>query len=322
MQYADYDRAAVYAASQRAEVLIEALPWIKDMTGQTVVIKYGGAAMTDANLRSMVIQDIVLMKLIGLNPIVVHGGGKDITELCEKLSIPVEFKDGMRVTTPETMDVVSMALLGRVNAELVAGMNLHGHIAVGLSGASAGLMKAKCLDESLGRVGLITDIDTTLIQDLVAGDYIPVIATVAYGEEGEAYNINADVAAGQIAAAIGARKVIFLTDVDGLYQDFSDKTTLISRLSLDEARDLVESGILAKGMIPKINACVTALNAGVTTAHILNGTSAHSMLLEVFTDRGIGTMIYRDEPEPDFVEFPLTNLAAKISAAQEEGSQK
>ena len=308
MQYADYDRAAVYAASQRAEVLIEALPWIKDMTGQTVVIKYGGAAMTDANLRSMVIQDIVLMKLIGLNPIVVHGGGKDITELCEKLSIPVEFKDGMRVTTPETMDV--------------AGMNLHGHIAVGLSGASAGLMKAKCLDESLGRVGLITDIDTTLIQDLVAGDYIPVIATVAYGEEGEAYNINADVAAGQIAAAIGARKVIFLTDVDGLYQDFSDKTTLISRLSLDEARDLVESGILAKGMIPKINACVTALTAGVTTAHILNGTSAHSMLLEVFTDRGIGTMIYRDEPEPDFVEFPLTNLAAKISAAQEEGSQK
>lgn len=322
MQYADYDRAATYAASQRAEVLIEALPWIKDMTGKTVVIKYGGAAMTDASLREMVIQDIVLMKLIGLNPIVVHGGGKDITSLCEKLSIPVEFKDGMRVTTPETMDVVSMALLGRVNSELVAGMNLHGHIAVGLSGADAGLMKATSLDPALGRVGRITDIDTTLISDLVASDYIPVIATVAHGDEGEAYNINADIAAGQIAAAIGARKVIFLTDVDGLYQDFSDKSTLISRLSLDEARELVTSGILAKGMIPKINACVTALEAGVTTAHILNGTTPHSMLLEVFTDRGIGTMIMREDPLDDFHAFPLTSLAEKISAASEEGGQK
>jgi len=320
MQYSQTDRTADAIASRRAEILVEALPWIKATTGKTVVIKYGGAAMTSARLRDAIVSDIVLMKLVGLNPILVHGGGKAISQMCEALDVPVSFKNGMRVTDDATMEVVKMVLIGKVNQELVDAVNVHGHLAVGLSGADAHIMKATQLDPELGRVGEVSEIDTTLIEDLIAADYLPVIASVASGEDGKSYNVNADLAAGAIAAAIGAQKVIFLTDVDGLYRDFSDKSTLISSMTLSEAEQLVESGELSKGMIPKITACTEALSAGVARAYILNGTSPHAMLLEMFTDTGIGTMITNDagRADSDFEEFPMTNLASKIAAEEED----
>ncbi|MDR0347455.1 MAG: acetylglutamate kinase [Coriobacteriales bacterium] len=302
-------------ALDKAEVLIEALPWIKDATGKTVVIKYGGAAMVDAELRENVMSDIVLMKIIGLNPLIVHGGGKDITQLSEQLGLPSTFKDGMRVTPPEVMDVVKMVLIGKVNQELVAQLNKHGHIAVGLNGADGHIVKATQISEEMGLVGNVESIDTTLLLDLIAGDYIPIIASVAVGADGLSYNVNADVMAGEIAATIGAHKVIFLTDVDGLYRDFSDKDTLISRLNLTEAQALLDEGGLSKGMIPKLGSCVRAVRAGVSRAHILNGTIPHALLLEVFTDEGVGTMIMPDEESnsrEDFMAAPLDNLASKL----------
>jgi len=308
-------RAKQAQALQQAEVLIEALPWIKAATGKTVVIKYGGAAMVDAELRAKVMTDIILLKIIGLNPIIVHGGGKDVTALSEKLGLPANFKDGKRITTPEIMDVVKMVLIGRVNQELVAQLNQHGHIAVGLNGADGHIIRAKQASAELGMVGEVTKIDTTLLLDLIKADYIPIIATVAVGTDGLSYNINADEAAGEIAAAIGAHKIIFLTDVDGLYEDFSDKSSLISRLNLSEARKLLSSNKLTKGMLPKLNACVKAVKAGVSRAHILNGTISHALLLEIFTNEGVGTMITPDKGsfKPDeFIAAPLDKLASKL----------
>jgi len=307
-------RARQAQALKQTEVLIEALPWIKEATGKTVVIKYGGAAMVDDDLRRDVMSDIVLLKIIGLNPIIVHGGGNDITELSQKLGLPAEFKNGLRVTTPEIMDVVKMVLIGKVNQELVAGLNQHGHIAVGLSGADGHIIKAKQASADLGLVGTVTEIDTTLLNDLINADYIPIIATVAVGKDGLSYNINADEAAGEIAAAIGAHKVIFLTDVDGLYYDFSDKNSLISRLNLDEAKKLLADNSLSKGMLPKVQSCVKAVAAGVPRAHILNGTIPHALLLEIFTNEGVGTMIMpNDDSQPgEFVSARIDNLASKL----------
>jgi acetylglutamate kinase len=299
----------------KAEVLIEALPWIKEATGKTVVIKYGGAAMVDAELRENVMSDIVLMKIIGLNPVIVHGGGNDISRLSEQLGLPVEFKDGMRVTPPEVMDIVKMVLIGKVNQELVAQLNAHGHIAVGLNGADGHIIQAVQKSEELGQVGNVAGIDITLLTDLIAGDYIPIVASVAVGADGQSYNVNADVAAGEIAAAIGAHKVIFLTDVDGLYGDYPNKETLISRLNLTELHELLEGGELTKGMIPKLQACERAVSAGVSRAHILNGTIPHSLLLEVFTNEGVGTMVVPDGADAladGFVAAPLDNLASKL----------
>lgn len=312
---AENNRAERAVALGQAQLLIEALPWIKEITGKTVVVKYGGAAMTDARLRADVMSDIVLMKLIGLNPIIVHGGGKDITAYCKKLGLPVEFKEGFRVTPPEVMDIVKMVLIGKVNQELVAQLNEHGHLAVGLNGADGHTLKAHQQSLEMGRVGLVEQVDTTLLVDLVAADYIPVIASVAVGADGSSYNVNADLAAGAIAAAIGAHKVIFLTDVDGLYKDFDDKHSLISNMHLGEAQDMLVNGTLSTGMIPKIQACVDALSAGVSRAYILNGTLAHSILLEMFTDHGVGTMIVPDDDEetPEgFSEYPEGNLASKL----------
>ncbi|MCL2529951.1 MAG: acetylglutamate kinase [Coriobacteriia bacterium] len=308
-------RAEHAQALGSAQLLIETLPWIKESTGKVVVVKYGGAAMTDETLREDVMSDIILLKLIGLNPVIVHGGGKDITAYCEKLGLPVEFKDGYRVSPPEVMEIVQMALIGKVNQQLVAQLNEHGHIAVGLSGADGHIVKASQLSEELGQVGVVDEVDTTLLVDLIAAHYIPVIASVAVGADGNFYNVNADIMAGAIAAAIGAHKVIFLTDVDGLYLDFEDKSSLINRLSLSEARALLNDESLSKGMIPKIQACTQALSAGVSRAHILNGTLSHSMLLELFTDEGVGTMVLpdkEDEVPEDFSEFPTGNLASKL----------
>lgn len=310
----DIDEVGALSNSARAKVLIEALPWIEDITGKTIVIKYGGAAMVAGELRDAVVDDIIMLKLMGANPIIVHGGGPNINAMLKRLDMPVRFENGQRVTDEATMEVVKMTLVGQVNQELVSAINRHGSVAVGLNGADAKIIQAEPLDEKLGRVGKVKKVDTTLIEDLLAVDYIPVIATVGYSEDGD-YNINADTAAGEIAAAIGAQKIVFITDVDGIYTDFSDKSTLVLRASLSEMVKLAESGTMSSGMIPKINACVTALSAGVSKAHIINGTTPHALVLEIFTDAGVGTMVMRhhdDSIDPGFFEAPVSNFASKL----------
>jgi len=275
----------------KAETLTEALPWIKETWGRTVVIKYGGAAMTNATLRKQVAADIVLMKLVGINPVIVHGGGPEITSYMERLNLKVEFFDGLRVTTEEAMEVVKMVLVGKVNPELVAAINQHGRLAVGVSGDDGNLVRATQRNPRLGRVGDVVEIDTTVIDNLIEDGFIPVVATVAAGTDGGSFNVNADLVAGELAAALGADKVIFLTDVDGLYADVNDPQTLISALTPLEAEEMIVGDLLGGGMVPKVAACVAALKGGVRRAHILNGTVPHALLLEVYTDEGVGTMI-------------------------------
>ena len=275
----------------KATTLTEALPWIKRTWGRTVVIKYGGSAMTDPELRRSVADDIVLMKLVGENPVIVHGGGPEITAFMERLGMPVEFHQGLRVTDDAAMEIVKMVLVGKSNKDLVSAINEHGRYAVGLAGDDGNLVRAKQLDPALGRVGEVTSIDTTVVTNLIEDGFIPIIASVGAGEDGGSYNINADLVAGALADALDAEKVIFLTDVDGLYADFDDKDSLLSALSLEQAQDLVAYDRLSSGMIPKVAACIRALHGGVERAHILNGTIPHSLLLEVYTDAGVGTMI-------------------------------
>jgi len=278
----------------KAATLTEALPYIKRTNGKIVVIKYGGAAMTNPELREQVAADIVLMKLVGINPVIVHGGGPEITSYMNRLELPVEFYDGLRVTTEEAMEVVKMVLVGKVNPELVAAINAHGRLAVGVSGDDGNLVRATQRDPRLGRVGEITQIDTTVIDNLIEDGFIPVVATVAAGEDGGSFNVNADLVAAKLAEELSADKVIFLTDVDGLYADFSDKESLISALTPDEAEAMIVGDTLEGGMVPKVAACVHALRSGVRRAHILNGTVPHALLLEVYTDEGVGTMIAAD----------------------------
>lgn len=295
-----------------AAVLVETLPWIKNITGKTVVIKYGGSAMVNGQLRADVMNDLVLLKIVGVNPIIVHGGGSAITDAMKLLKLPVEFRDGQRVTTPEAMEVVRTVLMGKVNQELVQALNEHGNFAVGVSGADAGVIVAEQASPQLGRVGRITQINRALLDDLVGGDYIPVVASVALGEDGGFYNVNADMVAGHIAAAIGAHKVVFLTDVNGLYEKFEDKNTLISNLTLFEAQYMVENNVISTGMIPKLKSCILALEAGVFRAHIINGTTPHSLLLELLTSTGVGTTIHSTEEACNFDAHPLGNFAARL----------
>ena len=278
----------------KAKTLTEALPYIKRTLGRTVVIKYGGAAMTDERLREQVASDIVLMKLVGINPVIVHGGGPEITSYMNRLGLPVEFYNGLRVTSDEAMEVVKMVLVGKVNPELVSAINTHGRFAVGVSGDDGNLVRATRRDERLGRVGEITAIDSTVIDNLIEDGFIPVVATVAAGDDGGSFNVNADLVAAELACALSADKVIFLTDVDGLYADFSDKSSLLSALTPEEAEEMIVSDVLEGGMVPKVAACVHALRGGVRRAHILNGTVPHALLLEVYTDEGVGTMITAD----------------------------
>ena len=314
MKYAR-DQRTTDTNESTAQTLFEALPWIKNLTGKTVVIKYGGAAMVEGQLRQDVMSDIVLLKIMGMRPVIVHGGGKAINEALSHYDLPVEFKDGQRVTTPETMDIVREVLGGKVNQELVSAVNKHGNLAVGVSGSDAGTIIAETLDPDLGRVGKITRVNSDYIERLLKSEYIPVVATVAQGEDGGFYNINADIAAGAIAASLRAHKVIFLTDVDGLYEDFSDKDSLISNLTLDEVRDILATGEVDKGMIPKLQACVSALEAGVFRAHIINGKTPHSLLLELLTDSGVGTVMHSTDTayEYDAHPHPLSTFAARLS---------
>lgn len=295
-----------------AEVLAEALPWIKAATGKTVVIKYGGSAMEDPELRAAVMSDIVLLKIVGLNPVIVHGGGKAISAGMERFGVPVEFRNGLRVTSDEGMEVVRTILVGEVNQDLVRQINAHGNLAVGVSGSDAGTVIAEQISPDLGRVGRVTAVNTGFLQEIIAADYIPVVAGVALGEDGGYYNINADTVAGNIAAALRAHKIIFLTDVDGLYQDFDDKDSLISDITAEEAQAIIDVGAISTGMIPKLKSCVTALESGVRRAHIINGTTPHALLLELLTDTGVGTVIHRTQETDRLGYHPIGGFASKL----------
>lgn len=299
---------------ETAQLLFEALPWIKSLTGRTVVIKYGGAAMVDKQLRADVMSDILLLKIIGARIVIVHGGGADINEALSHYDLPVEFKNGQRVTSPEAMEIVREVLVGKVNQELVAAINRHGNVAVGVSGSDAGTLMAEQLDPDLCRVGRITSVNADYLESLMDNEYIPVVATVAQGEDGGFFNINADVAAGAIAQAVHAHKVIFLTDVDGLYEDFSDKSSLISNLTLEETEALLARGDIDKGMIPKLQSCVNALRGGVFRAHIINGTTPHSLLLELLTSTGSGTVMHSTMESYEQEQHPLGAFAARLAS--------
>ena len=287
------DRMERDRAAGKAELLCEALPWINKMSGKTFVIKYGGSAMEDPELCRQVVADIEMLKLMGVRIVLVHGGGKAINAMLKRLGVPVKFKDGLRVTDDETMEAVQEVLVGHVNQQLVWALNEYGHNAVGISGADGKTLKAEPVDPDLGRVGRIREVDTNLINTILDDGYIPVVATVGCGPDGF-YNINADVAADKIAEAMGADKLIYLTDVDGLFRDFSDEDSLVAQLTRTETHELLESGALDGGMIPKIRSVAEALDAGVSEVVILNGTYPHSLLLEIFTDAGCGTMFTQD----------------------------
>lgn len=287
------DRMERDRAAGKAELLCEALPWINKMSGKTFVIKYGGSAMEDPELCRQVVADIEMLKLMGVRIVLVHGGGKAINAMLKRLDVPVRFKDGLRVTDDETMEAVQEVLVGHVNQQLVWALNEYGHNAVGISGADGKTLKAEPVDPDLGRVGRIREVDTNLINTILDDGYIPVVATVGCGPDGF-YNINADVAADKIAEAMGADKLIYLTDVDGLFRDFSDEDSLVAQLTRTETHELLESGTLDGGMIPKIRSVAEALDAGVSEVVILNGTYPHSLLLEIFTDAGCGTMFTQD----------------------------
>ncbi len=280
------------AEATRVRVLSEALPYIQQFAGRTVVVKYGGAAMKDSELKDTVIRDIVFLSCVGLRPIVVHGGGPEINSWLDKLGIEAQFKNGLRVTDAPTMDVVEMVLVGRVNKEIVALINQAGGKAVGLCGKDGNLIKARPQgQEGIGFVGDVSGIDVTILNTLVENGYIPVVSSVAADETGQSYNINADTVAGEIAAALNAEKLILLTDTRGILENYKDPSTLIPKLDIQEARDLIGTGVVAGGMIPKVNCCVRSLAQGVKAAHILDGRIPHSLLLEIFTDVGIGTML-------------------------------
>jgi len=278
-------------AGAKATILAEALPYIREFSGKTVVIKYGGHAMEDPQLAELFAQDVVLMRLVGMNPVVVHGGGPQITDLMRRLGKEPEFVDGLRVTDAETMDIVRMALVGKVNREIVASVNRHGSYAVGLSGEDAGLITVDARSEKLGFVGDISRIDPSILERLVREELIPVVATVGVDDAGQAYNVNADTVAGAIAEALRAEKLVYLTNVAGLYADFADESSLVSRIEVDRLAALADGGGLSEGMIPKVRSCVDAVKAGVTRAHILDGRMPHALLLEFFTREGIGTMV-------------------------------
>jgi len=279
-------------AAARVRVLSESLPYIQRFAGRTVVVKYGGAAMKDSSLKDKVIRDIVYLSCVGLRPIVVHGGGPEINTWLGKVGIEPQFKDGLRVTDADTMDIVEMVLVGRVNKEIVTLINQAGGSAVGLCGKDGNLITASPSDkEGIGFVGDVNLLNPNILELLSSNNYIPVVSSVAVDEAGQAYNINADTAAGEIAAALQAEKLILLTDIPGILRDFHDPSSLISEVSISGARGLINDGTVAGGMIPKVDCCVRALAQGVKAAHIIDGRQPHALLLEILTDSGIGSML-------------------------------
>ncbi len=304
-------RAQKAAAAKTASVLVEALPYIRRFFGKVVVVKYGGNALqaaasdegadggvaggdaTDAGVDALAsfAQDVVLMRAVGILPVVVHGGGPQIGELMTRLGKETEFRNGLRVTDAETLDIARMVLVGKVNRDIVSAINVHGPLAVGLSGEDANLITAAPTQADLGFVGHVSVVDPTMLQRLVAEGLIPVVATIAADEKGQAYNINADTVAGALAEALQAEKLIFLTDIEGLRVVPDDPTTVIHQASVDVIDEIVRSGGAEGGMLPKVEACASAVRAGVGRAHILDGRVPHALLLELFTDSGVGTMV-------------------------------
>ena len=278
--------------SERAHVLVQALPYIKKYAGKTVVVKYGGNAMLDETLKSAVMSDIVLMQLVGINVVVVHGGGPEINAMLKKIGKEGKFLNGMRVTDQETMHIVQQVLAGKVNKDLVQRLEDAGGKAIGLCGLDGSLLKADQLDTELGFVGEIREVHTQIIEHAAQDGYVPIVSTVAAGYHGEVYNINADVAAARIAASLGAMKLILMTDVRGLLRDKDDESTLIPLVNVSDVSRLKKEGVISGGMIPKIDCCVDAVRRGVGRAHIIDGRTPHSILVELFTDEGIGTMFY------------------------------
>jgi acetylglutamate kinase len=283
------------AAAQRAAVLVEALPYIQRFRGAVVVVKYGGNAMVDPASGRAVAADVVLLRAVGLRPVVVHGGGPQISDLMARLGKTPEFRDGLRVTDAETIDIARMVLVGKVNRDIVAAINVHGPLAVGLSGEDAGLILAGARNPELGFVGDVAAVNPAILVRLLAEDLIPVVSTIGSDPTGQAYNINADTVAGALAEALGAEKAVFLTDVAGLLADVDDPASLVSHASAAELTALIGSGRLAGGMIPKLAAAVHAVEHGVGSAHLLDGRVPHVILLELFSDAGIGTMITAGE---------------------------
>lgn len=280
----------------KAGILIEALPYIRNFYGTTIVVKYGGNAMINQQLKEAVCQDLVLLKFIGLNPVVVHGGGPEISSMMKRMGKEPSFIDGLRVTDTETMEIAQMVLVGKINTELVSLLNGYGGKAVGLNGKDANLIQAKKHDGKvdLGFVGDVELVNPQLLNILSREGYIPVVSSVGIGVDGASYNINADLVAGVLAGALKAAKLILLTDVEGIYEDPEDPSSLISSISIQRSRELIAQGKIARGMIPKVEACIGALRSGVGRTHIIDGRKLHSILLEIFTNEGIGTMVVKE----------------------------
>ena len=275
----------------KAKILTEAAPYIRRFRGKTVVIKYGGSAMTDDALRTSFAGDVTLLWLVGIRPVIVHGGGPHISKAMGQAGVEPRWVDGLRVTDAETMKVVQSVLAGEINPDIVRLLAGAGATAAGVTGLDANLFSARPLDDSLGFVGEVTGVDTRLLDGMMEGGIVPVVAPVARGEDGKAYNLNADTAAGALAKALQAEKLVYLTDVDGLYADLGDKDSLLSSVSPEQIRSMLDSGSAHAGMVPKLQSCVTAIESGVRKAHILDGRVQHALLLEIFTPEGIGTMV-------------------------------
>ena len=281
------------------QVLLQALPYIQRFQGKVIVVKFGGNAMASPELFDQFAKDLVLMASLGIKPVIVHGGGPQIGEWLRRLGKTTEFVDGHRVTDAETLEIAQMVLIGKVNSDIVSALNVHGPLAVGISGQDAGLIRAEARDPSLGFVGDVTGVDPTIIERLLAMDLIPVVSTIGSDSDGQAYNINADAVASAIAEALSAHKLIFLTDVPGLLTDLEDPSTLLQRVTASEARALMSSGVVSGGMIPKVDGCLRAIERGVDHVHLIDGRLPHVVLLELFTDAGVGTMLTRDPEGAD-----------------------
>ncbi|MGI5885209.1 MAG: acetylglutamate kinase [Candidatus Spyradocola sp.] len=287
---------------EKANILIEALPYIQTLWGKTVVIKYGGNAMVDEELTTKILQDVTLLKYVGVNPILVHGGGPDINAALKKMGVESKFHNGLRITDKATMEVVQMVLAGKLNKNIVSALGRLGGKAIGLCGKDAGLLEVVKKPPTkdgvdLGFVGNIVKVNVKLLNLLAHDEYIPVVAPVGVDANGESYNINADTVASEIASALKAEKLVFLTDVDGIRMDPEDPSSLISAVSVSEVDQLIAAGVITGGMIPKVQGCTRAIEQGVSRVHILNGTIPHPIILEIFTDKGIGTMVHADDDD-------------------------
>ena len=294
----------MFTSEDKAAILVDALPYIQEFYGKTVVIKYGGNAMVSDDLKEKVMEDIALLKYVGVRPVIIHGGGPEITGFLKKVGKETNFVSGLRVTDEETVEIAEMVLDGKVNSEIVNLLNHRGVKAVGISGKDAGLIRAKKKlatvydgDDKkkvdIGYVGQVEDVDTGILDDLLEGGYIPVIAPIGVDEDGMSYNINADYVAAEIAGALHAEKLLLLTDIEGVYKDYHDKTTFLSSLTQSEAREYIKTGVISGGMIAKIEACLRALDAGAGKSHIIDGRLPHAILLELLTSKGIGTQVER-----------------------------